>query len=274
MEMVQHRFYNATDREGQSLLINGKFKNVKLHSTEVTGHQIRFSGKKNFVLLLVLFKLVTGHGLAAQSVLLGEFNKLKTLGDVKVELISSTENKAEYYIERGFEKDLHFDVDDEQLTIQIKAPAHAKYNRLVTKAKVKLYYKELRDIQIGALSDVQSRDTLTSPFLRISGSKGSRGRFQVKSFTLNLSASNNALLFIHGKSETVKIEATSNSVIEGDHLVVKEAAIDAQQNAKVTIHCEKAVTGKSGSGAKIRYRGNPAYKNVEEAGGSFTAAGK
>lgn len=247
---------------------------MKLHSTEVPVRRFRFSGKRNIVVLIVLFKLVTGQGLAAQSVLLGEFNKLKTLGDVKVELISSTENKAEYYIERGFEKDLYFDVKDEQLTIQIKAPANAKYNRLVTKAKVKLYYKELRDIRIGALSDVQCRDTLVSPFLSIAGSKGSRGRFHVKSFNLSLSASNNATLFISGHSETVKIEATSNSVVEGDHLIVKEATVDAQQNAGVTIHCEKAIIGKSGSGAKIRYRGNPTYKNVEEAGGSFKAAGK
>lgn len=229
---------------------------------------------KTAVFILLFFKLMAMDALQAQVVALGEFSKLKTLGDVRVELIASTENKTEFYIERGFEKDLFFNIKDDQLTIRIKAPANAKYNRLVTKATVKLYYKELRDIQIGAMSDVSTRDTLVSPFLKISANKGSRGRFTVKSFDLSLSAFNNATLFLNGKSETLKIEANTNAVIEADHLIVKEAKVEAGGNARVAVHPEKSIYGKSGSGARIQYRGNPTYKNVEEAGGSFKKAGE
>ncbi|MBK6782615.1 MAG: hypothetical protein IPG79_01820 [Saprospiraceae bacterium] len=44
--------------------------------------------------------------LSAQTKLLGEFSKVKTAGDVSVELILSTENKADYTILKGFERDL------------------------------------------------------------------------------------------------------------------------------------------------------------------------
>jgi hypothetical protein len=220
------------------------------------------------IFILLLFLFIKGQ---SQTVFPGEFQRLKTLGDVRVELIPSTENKAEYVIERGFDKDLEVSVKEDWLTIRVKAPENSKYNRPVTKASVKLYYKELREINIAALSDVSTRDTLVSPFLKISGSKGSRGRLNIKSFDLSVHIQNKGTIYLSGKTETIKVQAFTNSVLEAGQLVAKEANLTADQNAMVNIFCEKAVYGKVSSGARVKCFGNPMYKNVEESGGSFKA---
>ena len=209
--------------------------------------------------------------LIAQTILLGEFSKVKTAGDVSVELIQSTENKADYTILKGFERDLVFEINEDLLTIRIKAPEKSKYNRLVTKATVKLFYKEIKELNIHAISDISTKDTLTSPFLKITCNKGSRGTLIVKCFDIKIKAQNKSTLYLFGKSETMKIEAYSDSIIEGESLVAKEVEILAEQNSRVSVFCEKAIFGKAGSGAKVSYKGNPQYKNIsEDMGGKVT----
>ncbi|MFZ1705396.1 MAG: DUF2807 domain-containing protein [Saprospiraceae bacterium] len=227
-------------------------------------------GKNTFLLIFILFLWVESSVLLyGQSVVLGEFQKIRTVGDVSVELIHSTENKATYSIQKGFERDLAFDIKEDVLTIKVKAPENAKYNRLVTKASVKLYYKELREITISALSSVSTKDTLVSPFLRISARKGSKGTFVLKCFDLKIDAIQKATVYLQGKTETLKLEAGTHSVIVAESLYAKEIEVLVNSESRVSAYAEKAIYGQVSTGGKLNYKGSPQYKNIQSESGGF-----
>jgi len=203
----------------------------------------------------------------AQSITLDSFNRLKTLGDVSVDLVQSDTFRADYTILKGFERDLSFENKEGQLTIRIRPPQNSKYNRLVTKAKVTLYYKDIREIDIAALSEVRTTDTLQTSFLKIKTDKGSKGRFTLSVFDLKLEARHRGTLYLQGKTQTLKIESMSESVIDAENLYAREVDVSASEESKIVLRCERAIYGKSSSGSTIRCIGNPTYKNIDEKGG-------
>jgi hypothetical protein len=253
------------------LIFNLTFITSKKQGMLTNIYKIYRFGYKTRLFYILGICFIFSELLSAQTKLLGEFSKVKTAGDVSVELIQSTENKAEYSILKGFERDLVFEINEDWLTVRIKAPEKSKYNRLVTKATVKLFYKEIKELNIHAISDVSSKDTITSPFLKINCNKGSRGTLILKCFDVKVKAQNKSTLYLFGKTETLKIESYSDSVIEAETMTAKEVEIIAEQNSRVSVFSDKAIFGKAGSGSKIKYKGNPQYKNIsEEMGGKVT----
>lgn len=219
------------------------------------------------MMMTVLVSSVSGQD---QTIVLDSFNRLKTLGDVVVELVHGDEYKATYAILKGFEHDLSFENKEGQLFIRVNPPKGSKYNRLVTKARVTLTYKELRDIDISAMSEVRSTDTLQSPFLKIRASKGGRGRFVLNVFDVKLETRLRGSLSLQGKTQTLKIESLTNSVITADNFFAKEVDVIAADNSRVNIRCERAIYGKSSSGAAVLCIGSPTYKNIDDRdGGKF-----
>lgn len=217
--------------------------------------------------IMMMTAVVNSVSSQHQNIVLDSFNRLKTLGDVVVELVRGDEYKASYAILKGFEHDLTFENKDGLLFIRVNPPKGSKYNRLVTKARVTLTYKDLRDIDISAMSEVRSVDTLQSPFLKIRASKGGRGRFVLNVFDVKLETHLQGSLSLQGKTQTLKIEALTSSVVTADNLFAKEVDVIAADKSRVNIRCERAIYGKSSSGAAVVCIGSPTYKNIDERGG-------
>lgn len=219
-----------------------------------------------FLILALCWMFITQQT-SGQSIVLDSFIKLKTLGDVTVDLVQSDTFKADYTILKGFERDLTFENKDGQLIIRIRPPQNSKYNRLVTKAKVTLFYKDIREIDIAPLSEVRTMDTLRTSFLKVKTDKGSKGRLTLAVFDLKLESKFRGSMYIQGKTQTLKIEAMTESMIDAQNLTAREADVTASESSKVVLRCERAIYGKSSSGATIQCHGNPTYKNIDEKGG-------
>ncbi|MBK8622100.1 MAG: DUF2807 domain-containing protein [Saprospiraceae bacterium] len=194
---------------------------------------------------------------------LNPFQRIKAAGDVSVEIIQSEEHKAEYTILKGFERDLVFEMKDDLLTIRVKAPEKSKYNRLVTKAKVKLYCKELREINIGNLSAISNRDTFSANFLKISGSKSGKGSFTLRCFDLSVEASQTCFVSLAGKTQTLRVRALTQATVSAESLWAKEVNVETSGSSKVNVYAESALSGKVSEGAVLTYKGNPTYKNID-----------
>jgi hypothetical protein len=218
---------------------------------------------KNIFLVVLTGMFCYSLPLTAQVKELAPFQRIKTGGDVSVEIIQSEEHKAEYTILKGFERDLVFEMKDDLLTIRVKAPEKSKYNRLVTKAKVKLYCKELREINIGNLSAVSNRDTFSANFLKIGGSKSCNGRFTLRCFDLSVEASQTCFISLTGKTQTLRIRAISQSTVAAEGFWAKEVNVETSGSSKVNVYADSALSGKVSEGAVLTYKGNPTYKNID-----------
>ena len=89
---------------------------------------------------------------------LDDFSSLAVATNIKLELIPSSENKMEVDITKGELSHLKIEEKGDHLSIYIKSDNSYGPNR--TKAKIKLYFKEIDELSVAAGATVYSESTI------------------------------------------------------------------------------------------------------------------
>jgi hypothetical protein len=214
-------------------------------------------------LVILLLSIISTIYVNAQSKNLPSFTAISTSGNVQVELIKSNVTKAEYTIIKGNEGDLVIDVKGDELTVKIKAQKSGLWNRSETKARVKVYYQTISDIDCSAGSSISATEEINADKMEIEASSGANCKVKVQSKNLTVNTSSGASITLEGSTIVAEYDASSGARIDAGYLTSSDANADASSGASISLHASKKIDADASSGGSIKFRGNPERKNID-----------
>lgn len=224
-------------------------------------------------LLSILFACCLSSSIFAQETKsLSDFDALAVSTNIKLELIKSNENKMEIDIVKGNRKDLKIKESSKNLSIYIKTKNNWNNNK--TKARIKLYYTELKDLNVSAGANVFSNSTIASNSFDVNVSSGGSANISVETGSFDSNVSSGGSLNINGKASDVDIDASSGGSFNGLTFKCEDADLEASSGGSVSIWVTKSIDAGTSSGGSIRYKGDPPNKDLDRdkwSGGSITS---
>lgn len=130
-------------------------------------------------------------------------------------------------------------------------------------------YTQLKSLKASSAATIDGEE-LKAPTLEISVSSAANVNItNVETAALSLSVSSGAQVEISGKSDKTTFDASSGAKVKTLNLTSKSAKISASSGANISLTVVNELKATAGSGAKVRYKGNPA-KNISDvsSGGS------
>lgn len=199
---------------------------------------------------------------------LDNFAGLSVGGDIKVELIPSTQYKAEIKMIRGEESDLVSEVKAGTLNLKIKNKSF--WGRNKTKAEITLYYVSLEEVDASAGCSIRALQPIKARSLQLEASSGSHANLNIEVQKIMGGASSGATLTITGKAQDVVLEASSGATVDADGMECASASVDVSSGAHLEIWATKKLTADASSGGSITYKGEPEELNKKgvSSGGS------
>lgn len=227
------------------------------------------------ILLLFLFAF-SYSTIDAQDEIYGldDFNDLSVSTNIKMELIPSNENKMEIDITKGDRSDLKIEEKGEKLRVYIKGKNNWGSNQ--TKAKIKLYFKELEEISVAAGASVFTDATIKSDEFEADVSSGASLSLSLETGSLDSNVSSGGSLKIAGRSDKVDVDASSGGSFQGGKLKSRNADVEASSGGSINIWVSESIDAETSSGGSIKYKGNPSERDIDKnkwSGGSIISLG-
>ena len=206
---------------------------------------------------------------------LGSFDKLRVSGGIKVNLIKSSDTKADIDMERGDYDDLITEVKGDVLTIKFKSKM-LNWGNNNGKATIDLYFSNLESIDASAGCSIRGSDAIQAGDMDIDVSSGSTVSVEVEANDLTVDVSSGATCSLSGSTDELEVDVSSGSSFRGRELASRYANVDASSGASATVWATERLVADASSGATIRYKGNPKKKDIDSgkwSGGSVKQLG-
>ena len=215
--------------------------------------------KNIFLTALTLFGTSIAFGQIEKNV--GDFNSLKVYDRIPVELIESNKNLVE----------ISGELENEVLVVNKNGDLRLKMNPLNlmhgSKVAVKVYYKNIYDIQASQGSTIFSDDTLDSSILKLASNEGSSIKLDVKAKKIDAKINSGAELILNGKAETLTVNANSGGKFYGKTLKAENATLTTNAGGIIEAYAEDVVDAKTRVGGTIDIYGNPKHKSEKRVAG-------
>lgn len=217
-------------------------------------------------LLFTVVGLIAFNSQAQVTKDMGDFTEIKTTNRIKVELIPSTESKV-----------ILDSKDEKNITLVNKKGKLAVKNKIKElvsdtdyKIVVKVYFKELKNIEAESGSYIFNTKTIDSNSLKISSSSGSQVHLKVKTKELEAKVFAGANITLEGSATTGTLIGTAGGVIDASKLILDNASATVNAGGKIEVKATNNVDATTRAGGYINIYGNP--KTVTEkstAGGTI-----
>jgi len=197
----------------------------------------------------------------AQSRNVDSFNSIEISGSVSVELIQSNDERVEYKITKGDEKNLVIMNKGKSLIVKTKGD----WNRSSkTAAKVKIYYKSIEDLEVSSGSSVSAKGMIKADKFNLELSSGSACTMTLSTDFLDLEVSSGSTLTLAGRGDTADIEVSSGSSFRAPDFVIQRADVEVRSGSTVQLEVTKSLVGNLSSGSTLRYSGEPSKVDMEK----------
>ncbi len=209
----------------------------------------------------------------AQSKDLANFEGLRTSGNVSVTLVKGASPKVDYTIIKGSAGDLTVEVKDLILTIKVKGN-NGGYSS-PTKAKVTVYYQNLKSIVASAGSSLSTQGMLKTDKLDLQVSSGATSKLSINANSIVMSASSGSSLSLDGSSTNIKATASSGASLSAGALKGSNVEASSSSGATLSVFASEKIIANASSGGSISYRGNPKSKKIDSgnmSGGSVSGS--
>lgn len=218
--------------------------------------------KNIFITALTVFAAQISFAQIEKNV--GDYNSLKVYDRIPVELISSNSNKVE--VSGELENEVEVVNKNGDLKIRMNA-----VNLLQgSKVKVKVYYKNLYDIQASQGSSIFSDDKLKSSILKLSSNEGSSIKLDVNTKKVDAKINSGAELILNGNADALTVNANSGGKFFGKTLDADNATLITNAGGTIEAKVKESVDAKTRAGGTIDVYGNPKVKNKKTiAGGTI-----
>lgn len=129
-------------------------------------------------------------------------------------------------------------------------------------------FDDLEEINAAAGSDVYSENSFKLKDLKLIASSGSDIKLEdLKADKIWLSTSSGSDAHLSGKVNQFEAKASSGSDIDARNLVSKECEVSVSSGSDASVHVTESLKASASSGGDVRYKGNPAHKDIHESSG-------
>ena len=188
----------------------------------------------------------------------GEFSSLKVYDKITVIIIPSNENKVESSTKDG---DVETVNKNGELKIRMAPPALLQGNQV----SVKVYYKNLNDIQASQGSSVSSNELWKANMLTLTANEGSKINLGIETGKLNVKTNSGGKISVTGKADHQDIIVNSGGKFDGKTLESESATVTSNAGGVAEVFATESVDTKTRAGGVIDVYGDPndrKYKNV------------
>ena len=219
--------------------------------------------KNIFITALTLFGATFSFAQIEKNV--GDYNSLKVYDRIPVELINSNQNKIE--ISGELEKEVEIVNKNGDLKIKMN-PLNLMQG---SKVKVKVYYKNLYDIQASQASSIESDEKIKSSILKLSSNEGSSIKLDIDTKKLDAKINSGSELILKGKADAATVNANSGGKFYSKTLDINTATLTTNAGGFIEATVEESVDAKTRAGGTINIYGDPKVKNEKTfAGGKIS----
>ncbi|MBF8457060.1 DUF2807 domain-containing protein [Kaistella sp. G5-32] len=186
----------------------------------------------------------------------GDFSSLKVYDKITVVLIHSDENKVET---AGDNADLETVNKNGELKIRM-APTKIMQGDQVS---VKVFYKNLNDIQASQGSIISSKDEVEGTMLSLTSNEGSKVNLAVNAKTLNAKMNSGGEITVSGNADHQDILVNSGAKYLGKNIESQSASVTTNAGGFAEVNVSDSVNATTRAGGVIDVYGDPNDRQVK-----------
>lgn len=207
---------------------------------------------------LILAVIIVAQIASAQvSKNVADFNKLKVFDKLKVELISSSENKI---IVSGI-NEIDVEIVDKNGELKIKMP-FLKLSS-VDDISIKLYFKKIENIEANEGSYIFSEHSFKQKNINLKAKEGAQINLNIEVENATIKVVSGGVIDVSGAATNQKSELASGGTLFAKELITSQTTIDIYAGGKAEIFAKKAVDAKVQMGGSVYIFGKPKEINKE-----------
>jgi Putative auto-transporter adhesin, head GIN domain len=191
----------------------------------------------------------------AQSKSVSAFTSLKVFDKIPVQLIPSSEYKAE--VSGSKADDIEFVNSGNELKVRMKTLQLLQGDDV----KVVLYYKNINSIQASQGAVVTSADNIKASKLEVTSNEGSQIDLNVDTAVLEGKVNTGGMLKLAGESDSQSVVVNTGGQYDGQNLKTSITSITTNAGGQASVYASKSVDATTRAGGVIDVYGNPATKN-------------
>ena len=218
------------------------------------------------VLVILLGFLTTGlNAQVEENRSIGSFSKIHLQGNYTVYLTKGAANSLTVKTKKQESlDDLITEVNGGELKIQYKRDDEKWGNS--PKIDVMLTYTSLAHIHMDGKTKFQTENTIESDKLTLEFDGYVSGEMEMQLNELNMESDGFTSLEFTGTAAKKTIIIDGAGKMNALELVAKEAVVDVDGSAAVSVHATENLKAKMDGFSKLKYKGSPAVKDIEKGG--------
>ncbi len=181
------------------------------------------------------------------------FHSLNISSEIEAELILSEKEGIDLEIENANPLSLISEVKKGVLNVKMKTGSYKK-----AVLKVKIYFKDLKEIESTARASVWSEEDIYLDKLSIKLFNGGATRLRLYCDDLDINISQGSILTLKGEGKFQKVKVNTKATYSGYEYESEKAVVKSSSYGKAKVHVSNYLEAKASSGGFIGFVGNPA----------------
>lgn len=223
---------------------------------------------KNITFLILLSFISTLTSFAGDfEMRLNDFRLIKVMGNYKVKLIKSTENKIKINNKTSLDDErIVAEVEGNELIVRVKRDTYKERDIEVT-----IYYTKIFAVTASKGAVIEGEDVLTGDLVRLDAEYGGKIKLGVNCETLQATIATGGSIHINGRCDFAKYEVAAGGTIGAVSVDAFKVDADIRAGGEIICKVTDELKVKILSGGTVSYLGNP--KGLEQditLGGNIT----
>ena len=206
-------------------------------------------------LLSIALLFVVGLSSAQTTKNLGDFSDVKVFDQITVELIHSTETKAEITGKRS--GDVEFVNKNGQLKIRMKLPKLLKGEDI----DVKLYYTNLNSVDVSEGASITSGKTFAQTEMSITAKEGGQIRLSLDLSKANVKSVTGGIIKLSGKATNLDASLGTGGILEAEALLTVQTKVGINAGGEADVNASELVDANIKAGGTVTIYGRPKQIN-------------
>jgi len=193
---------------------------------------------------------------------LGSFQGLDVSGSISVQVIQSSESKAEITIVKGSLDQLMTEVSGSTLKVNFTSKNSNNWGS-GAKANIVIYTKSLNSIDASAGAAVESDDLWESKSMDVQASSGARIAVATTSNQLSTEASSGAKITLRGNTNKLTAECSSGAAVNLLELIAIDVEASASSGGTVKVNAAESISASATAGGSVKFKGDPSKQEIQ-----------
>lgn len=196
------------------------------------------------------------------------FDKIDVFGNIQVEMIQGDKEALEIFTRNANISDVDISVDNKLLKIKMKSNLFDDE----AEVKIKVVYKEIRDISSNAAAEIVIKDLIKTDKLFLNATSGARIKLNVELNAVDIKAYQGAHIDIVGKTKLQESFVNTGGILSASNFTSNEVFIKMNTGGKAEFIVNDLLDAGVNTGASLNYFGTPSKENIKTSLGGKVSA--